>query len=121
MSQRTRAWQLLVTAILLLACKKDDKINPGDPYEGATCSNQTKCPFGYKCTNNAADPLSTGKCEYQVCGRTEPCKEPQTQCPLKVETAMCDKFNNDKYCECVRPNSEDVPSTPTTGGPTTGK
>ena len=36
---------------------------------------------------------------------------------------MCDRKDNDKYCECLRPNSEDVPVTPTTGGdpPTTGK
>ncbi len=80
MSQRTRAWQL-VTAILLLACNKDDKTNPDDPYEGATCSKQTKCPAGYQCTNNAADPHSTGKCEYQVCGRTELCKERTSSAP----------------------------------------
>lgn len=120
MSRRTRAWQLLVTATLLLACNKEDKTN--DTYEGVTCSNMTKCPSGYKCTNNPADPHSTGECKYQECGLTDLCKKPQKLCPLKQDTAMCDRFDNDRYCDCVRANSEEVPPTPTTGGPpTTGK
>lgn len=118
---RRRTWQLLATVALALGC--NNPTPSADPIEDAVCSNKTKCPAGYKCDNNTADPHSTGKCVYQECGLTDLCKKPQKQCPLKEETAMCDKKDNDKYCECVRPNSEDVPTTPTTGGdpPTTGK
>lgn len=117
-----RTWQLLVTVALAFGCGSNPE-PPEDPVKGATCSNKTKCPHGYKCTNDPGDPHSTGKCEYQVCGLTDLCKKPHKECPLPVETAMCDKFDNDKYCECVRPNSEEVPTTPTTGDPppTTGK
>ena len=62
MSQRTRAWQLLATVALALGCNPSPS---ADPIEDAVCSNETKCPTGYKCTNNPGDPLSTGKCEYQ--------------------------------------------------------
>jgi len=41
---------------------------------------------------------------------------------LAGRVVRCDSLNNDKYCECQRPNSEEVPATPTTGDPpTTGK
>jgi len=119
MSRRTRAWQLLTTVALALGCSPTPS---ADPIEDAVCSNKTKCPAGYECPNNPGDPLSTGKCEYQKCGLTDLCKKPHQECPLKEETAMCDRKDNDKYCECVRPSSEEVPTTPTTGGPpTTGK
>ena len=120
MSRRTRAWQILVSVSLLLGCNKEDKTN--ETYDDVVCSKYTTCPAGYKCTNDPGNPQSTGVCLYQECGLTDHCKKPQKQCPLDVETAMCDSRNNDKYCECIRPNSEEVPATPTTGGPpTTGK
>lgn len=118
--RRTRAWQLLVSATLLLACNKEDKTN--DTYEGATCSKYTTCPAGYKCSNDPGNPQSTGVCLYQECGLTDLCKKPHKECALKSETALCDSLNNDKYCECQRQNSAEVPATPTTGDPpTTGK
>ena len=117
MSRRTRAWQLLVSATLLLACNQDET----DKVEGTPCTKDTKCPAGYDCTNDPGNPKSVGECKYRECGLTDLCKKPQTQCLLKTETAMCDKKNNDKYCECIRPNAEDVPATPTTGAPSTGK
>ena len=107
---------------MLLACNKEDKTN--ETAEDVACSKYTTCPAGYKCTNDPGDPQSAGVCKYQACGLTDLCKKPQKQCPLKEETAMCDRFDNDKYCECVRPSSEEVPATPTTTGdppPTTGK
>ena len=121
MSRRTRAWQLLVCVPLLWACHKEDKTN--ETAEDEACSQYTKCPAGYKCTNDPGDPQSAGVCKYQACGLTDLCKKPQKDCPLKSETAMCDRFDNDKYCECMRPNSAEVPTTPTTGDPppTTGK
>jgi len=119
MSRRQTAWQFLVSATLLLACNKEDKPNE---VEGTPCSKYTMCPAGYKCTNDPDNPQSAGVCKYQECGLTDPCKKPQKQCPLKEETAMCDQRNNDKYCECIRPNAEEVPATPTTGTPpSTGK
>jgi hypothetical protein len=96
---------------------------PGRPEtgpEGVTCSSLSKCPHGYKCSNNPADPHSTGECKYQECGLTDICNKPQACIPN--QTAMCDRFNNDKFCECEGLNSENVPNPPATGGdPTTGK
>lgn len=116
---RRRTWQLLATMVLVLGCNPG-KNEPDDPVKGATCSNKTKCPGGYKCTNNPGDPLSTGKCEYQECGIKVPCKTKMT-CAADNESAACDKFNPEKLCECQTPNSQEVPLTPTTGGtPTTG-
>ena len=111
MSRRTRAWQLVVGVTLIMGCSKP---NERDPPPEKTCSTQTACPAGYKCEyDDASGHYAVGHCEYEVCGQTEPCKEPKTCLPGK-ETAMCDKMNNDKFCECVGPNSQDVPSTPTT-------
>lgn len=115
--RRTRAWQLLVSATLLLACHKEEKT--GMTYDDAVCSKYTTCPAGYKCTNDPADPQSTGLCKYQECGLKVPCKGPMT-CIADKESALCDERNLDKLCECATPNSAEVP-TPTTGGtPTTG-
>ncbi len=114
---RRLTWQLLAAVTLTLGCSNAPSST--DPIEGATCSNKTKCPGGYKCTNNPGDPLSTGKCEYQECGRTVGCKTSMT-C-VGNETAVCDEKKPDKLCSCVTPNSGDVPATPTTGNtPTTG-
>jgi hypothetical protein len=66
MSRRTRAWQLVVSATLLLACHKEDKT--GETYDDAICSKSTACPAGYKCTNNPAHPQSTGLCKYRSAG-----------------------------------------------------
>lgn len=123
MSRRARAWQFFVSASLSFACN-DTKTNTSDIIEGTECSKNTKCPSGYKCDFGSAapsDPASLGQCKYEACGLTDPCKKPQKACGLPEETAMCDRFNNDAYCECTRPNAQEVPSTPTTGGiPTTG-
>lgn len=116
MSRRTRAWQLLVGVTLLLGCTKP---NERDPEPEDKCSTKTACPAGHKCdfgSQNPSDPTAIGRCKYQVCGLTELCEKPQA-CLAGQETAMCDKENNDKFCGCVRPNSQDVPGTPT---PTTG-
>lgn len=114
-----RTWQLLAVLALVLGCSKGPTTDPEDPVQGAKCSNHTKCPGGYKCTNNPADPLSTGKCEYQECGLTVPCKTSMT-CIADKESALCDNKDPDKLCSCVTPNSGDVPVTtgdvPTTGG-----
>ena len=127
MSRRTRAWQLLFSASLLLGCNGSG-CNP-EPETGkivdVECGAYTTCPSGYECIYGAGinpdNPKSIGKCEYKECGLMDLCKKPQKRCPLKEETAMCDRFDNDKYCDCVRPSSQEVPSTPTTGGtPTTG-
>ena len=124
MSRRTRAWQLLFSASLLLGCNGSGCNNPntGTTVDAvdAKCGLHTQCPFGYECNYGASDPKlpqSVGQCEYKHCGLTDPCKKPQKNCALKEETAMCDRRNNDDYCDCVRPNSQDVPNTPTTGGP----
>lgn len=113
MSRRTRAWQLLMSTTLLLGCVKP---NERDPPPKANCSTKTACPAGHKCDfkgANPSDPHALGVCEYETCGLTELCKKPQSCLPDK-ETAMCDKENNDQFCGCVGPNSQDVPSTPTT-------
>ena len=65
-----RTWQLLATVALALGCNSPTP-SAADPIEDAVCSNKTTCPSGYKCTNNTADPHSTGKCEYQECGLTD--------------------------------------------------
>ncbi len=124
MSRRTRAWQLLVGASLLLGCNKPPAA--ADPIVGKKCGADTMCPFGYECQYDAGidpkNPNSIGQCKYLECKLTEPCKKPQPlvkNCGLPTETLMCDKFDNDRYCDCVRPTSDEVPSTPTTGGPPT--
>ncbi len=123
MSRQTRAWQLLLGASLLLGCNST-ATNTTDIVEGTKCGAHTKCPFGYECNYGGSDPnnpQSIGECKYKECGLKDVCKKPQKLCALDQETAMCDRFDNDKYCECERPNSEEVPSTPTTGvPPTTG-
>jgi hypothetical protein len=112
---RRRNWQLLAIVALVLGCGPGPN-GSDDPVQGATCSNGTKCPGGYKCNNNPADPGSTGKCEYQECGQTVPCKT-KMSCLADNESAICDKKNPAKLCECQVPNSLDL----TTGGtPTTG-
>ena len=126
MSRQTRAWLVLVSTSLLLGCNGSG-CKP-EPEAGklvdVQCGAYKKCPSGYECNYGGSDPKNPknfGLCEYVECGLTDLCEKPQTRCALKVETPLCDKFDNDKYCECVRPNSEEVPSTPTTGGtPTTG-
>ena len=124
MHRRTRAWQLLFSASLLLGCK-----NP-EPADGklvnVECGAYTKCPSGYECNYGGKDsknPKVTGLCEYVTCGLTDLCKKPHPECSLKEETAKCDKFDNDHYCECIRPSSQDVPTGGTGPGdptPTTG-
>lgn len=115
---RRLTWQLLATVTLALGCSSPTPAE--DPIQGAVCSNKTRCPGGYKCTNNPGDPLSTGKCEYQECGRTVPCETPMT-CIADKETAVCDEKKPGKLCSCVTPNSGDTPVTPPTGNtPTTG-
>lgn len=82
------------------------------------CSTKTACPAGYKCdfgSENPSDPTVIGRCEYVECGLTELCKKPQACLPGK-ETAMCDKENNENFCGCVGPNSQDVPPDPPTTG-----
>lgn len=122
MSRRTRAWQLLFSASLLLGCNGSGC----EPYPvpgklvDVECGAHTKCPFGYECDYGAKDPNhpnSVGICQYVECKLTDVCEKPHIECPLPQEIAMCDKFADDKYCDCVRPNSQDVPGTPTTGGP----
>lgn len=97
---------------------------PRDADPQDKCSTHTPCKPGYKCdfgSANASDPHAVGACVYQKCGLTDSCKKPQACLPDK-ETAMCDRQNNDVFCGCVAPNSQQVPSDPTTGGmPTTGK
>jgi hypothetical protein len=115
---RRRTWQLFATVALVLGCNKEPT-GTTDTVEDTICSNQTKCPGGYKCTNNPADPLSTGKCEYQECGQTVPCKT-KMSCLADNESALCDKRDNNKLCECQVPNSQDVDLT-TGGTPTTGQ
>jgi len=113
MSRRTRAWQLLVSATLLLGCAKP---NERDTPPKDKCSTKTACPAGYECDfkgANKSDPRAIGVCEYKVCGLTDLCKKPQNCLPGQ-ETATCDKENNDKFCGCVRPNAQEVPSAPTT-------
>lgn len=129
MSRRTRAWQLLLSASLLLGChgsgcNPPTKSQLTDAILDEECNHKTKCPGGYECDFGSADPSnpnSLGTCTYVECGLTDICKQPQTKCGLPQETALCDKRNNDKYCECQIATSQEVPSTPTGGGtPTTG-
>jgi hypothetical protein len=124
MSRRTRAWQLLIGASLLLGCNGSGCNNGSETTSGklvgVECGAHTKCPFGYECDYGAKDPnhpKSVGLCQYVECKLTDLCEKPHKECPLPQETAICDKFDNDKYCDCVRPSSQDVPGTPTTGGP----
>ena len=122
MSQKTRAWGFLAGVTLLLGCGKP---NEGDGKPTVQCSTNTACPEGFKCNfggANPANPASLGVCEYQECGLTVACKKKYPDCPLPQETAMCDSENNEKYCGCVRPNSEPVPPTTAASGdtPTTG-
>ena len=127
MSQRTRAWHFLLSASLLLGCNGSGcnppkKSQLTDAILDEECSKMTKCPAGYECdfgAANSSDPNSLGTCTYKECGLTDLCKTPHTECALSDETAMCDRRKNDKYCECQRPSSQEVPSTPTTGGPPT--
>lgn len=91
-----------------------------DPKAG--CSKHTPCSAGYKCNfggANPSDPHAVGECEYQTCGLTDPCRKPQACLPDK-ETASCDRFDNDRFCGCLRPNSQEAPSDPATDPPTTG-
>ena len=129
MSRRTRAWQLLMGASLLLGCNGSGCNPPAstDPIVDKKCGAHTMCPFGYECRYedgvDPKDPNSLGLCKYVECQLTEPCKESQPSekdCALPTETLMCDKFDRDHYCSCVRPSSQDVPGTPTTGVPTPG-
>ena len=108
--------------ISLLSGCNGPKTGESDTDTKAKCSTNTPCSAGYKCNfgnANPSNPHAVGECEYQTCGLTEPCKKPQPCLPDK-ETASCDKFDNDKFCGCVSPNSQEVPSDPTTGPPTTG-
>ena len=118
MSHRTRAWQLIVGATLLLGCKQGET-NAEDEVKGAKCGAQTKCPSGYTCdygTSNPNNPQSIGKCAYVECGLTDLCKKQEGNgCLLDKATASCDRFNPDKFCGCVEPLSQEVPTTPTTG------
>jgi hypothetical protein len=121
MSQRTRAWQFLLGASLLLG--SGCKTTAGDEIKDKVCGVNTPCPLGYKCAYedgiNPSNPQSLGKCAYVECELMDPCKKPHKQCALPDETAMCDRETNDKYCECVRPSSQELPNTPTTGAPPT--
>ena len=93
-----------------MGCSKPNERDP-DPKD--KCSAKTACPAGYKCDyGEETGQYAVGRCEYEVCGLTETCKKPQACLPAQ-EAAMCDKIDNDKFCECVRPLSQDVPSTPT--------
>ena len=105
----------LLGGFLLLGCN-GPKTGESDTEPMKKCSTHTACTAGYKCDfggANPSDPTAVGVCVYQKCGLTELCKKPQPCLPDK-ETAMCDANDNDKFCGCVSPNSEDVPTTPTT-------
>lgn len=113
MTIKTSISLLLLGGCLFLGCKRPDTVEP--PKK---CSKHTACSAGYKCNfhgENPSDPHAVGTCEYQSCGLTTPCKSPQPCLPDK-EVAMCDEMDQNKFCGCVGPNSQDVPSTPTTSG-----
>ncbi|MBL9106403.1 MAG: hypothetical protein JNL82_36105 [Myxococcales bacterium] len=120
--RRTHLIHPILLGISLLSACNGPKTGESDTEGMAKCSTHTKCSAGYKCNfgnANPSNPHAVGECEYQTCGLTEPCKKPQ-QCLPDKETASCDKFDNDKFCGCVGTNSQEVPSDPTTGPPTTG-
>jgi hypothetical protein len=104
--------------VLALGCSKP---NDRDPEPKPKCSTKTLCNPGYECdfgTQNPLNPSSIGTCKYAaVCGLTDLCKKPQACLPQ--EQAMCDRLDNDHFCHCATPTSQDVPVTPTTGTPTT--
>ena len=122
MSPQTFARLLCVGASLFVGCNKPEKAADTAGPAIDKCSTHTPCSAGYKCnygTANPSDSHAIGECDYQTCGLTDQCKKPQACIPGK-ETANCDKFDNDKFCGCVSPTSQDVPADPpTTGSPTT--